>query len=247
MSTNANAIGKESSETAQRKRKRKHSQGTSTPEKYEKHINPQQNKKQKSIKAKKSKSKSNGGHGVLSGLTLAVSTLDKGAQHANNDDSYKSVCAFISEKSGAELSNQISKKVFAVICNPSAVSQATQKVRKAVKKGAHIIDVQWVRDCVEDGEKLDFEGYMLDKMLPESARQQAVENNNNEKIASSVDQREITSSSVCREASKAISYVKTIQLDCCCVCHENGTLDCPWCTECNVTLARLQKDNGADE
>ena len=152
-----------------RKRKRQTTPNTSySAEENTKHPTKRQQKKEKS-KGKKSTSR-NGG--VLSGLTLAVSTLDKGVQHANNDDSYKSVCTFISENSGAEVSNQISKKVFAVICNPSAVSQATQKVRKAVKKGVHIIDVQWVRDCVEEGEKLNFKDYILDEMEPESARRQ---------------------------------------------------------------------------
>ena len=29
-----------------------------------------------------------------------------------------------------------------------------------------------------------------------------------------------------------------VQLDCCCVCHENGDDNCHWCTECNINLAK---------
>ena len=63
----------------------------------------------------------------------------------------------------------------------------------------HNIDVQWVRDCVEEGEKLNFKDYMLDEMVPESVRQQQAagkkKKRKNEVAAP------ITSSSVCIEAS----------------------------------------------
>ena len=37
-------------------------------------------------------------------------------------------------------------------------------------------------------------------------------------------------------------WSEAVELDCCCVCHENGDLECPWCTgetECNLTKKRL--------
>lgn len=31
-------------------------------------------------------------------------------------------------------------------------------------------------------------------------------------------------------------WSKPVPLDCCCVCHENGDNNCPWCSECNINI-----------
>ena len=33
-----------------------------------------------------------------------------------------------------------------------------------------------------------------------------------------------------------------VQLDCCCVCHENGDDNCPWCTDCNINVSKKNKE-----
>lgn len=132
------------------------------------------------------------------------------------------------------------KKVFAVICNQSAVTQLTQRVRKAVKKKhALLIDVEWVRQCKIQCSRVDYEEYLLTELAETN-----IENRNN-KIKSkekskfdghqkSGDNGDVEEKLILPDAG----WTEPIALDCCCVCHETDRDDCKWCVDCSVTLAR---------
>ena len=36
-------------------------------------------------------------------------------------------------------------------------------------------------------------------------------------------------------------WTEPVSLGCCCVCHENGDVDCPWCVECRATNKELAR------
>uniref|UniRef100_A0A7S2A9W8 BRCT domain-containing protein n=1 Tax=Trieres chinensis TaxID=1514140 RepID=A0A7S2A9W8_TRICV len=173
----------------------------------------------------------------LNGLTLAVSTLGTiGEKHSNKSSSYRSIAAECISM-GAVVTGQVHKKVFGVICNSSAVAQLTQRVRKALKKGVWIIDVSWLRECAKAGERVDFRPYLLEDIANETlqAKKNGAERSSTEiEISSEIVQSD--------EALTAVTgWSEPVNLDCCCVCHENGVLDCKWCLSCNITLARRER------
>lgn len=183
----------------------------------------------------------------LKGLILAVSTLDvKGQKHAVSDSSYQAVSSMCQEL-GAKVTGQVHKKVFAVICNQSAVNNLTQRVRKAIKKKhSFLIDVEWIRKCKSEQRKVDYEKYNLTDRA-----ETAMEKRDAKSVKSSLT--DATTTSICEIiydekedeliSKSDIGWSKAVSLDCCCVCHETNRDDCKWCIDCNVTLARKAKLN----
>ena len=125
------------------------------------------------------------------------------------------------------MTGQVHKKVFAVICNRSAVTQLTQRVRKAIKKGfVHLIDVEWIKQCKLEGQCVKHEEFLLTEdaknFIEKRAKIMKAIEANNEPDSSQVDED--------------VGWTEPTSLDCCCVCHEDGRDDCEWCVDCNVTL-----------
>lgn len=130
---------------------------------------------------------------------------------------------------------QVHKKVFGVICNESAVSQLTQRVRKAIKKKhCLLIDVKWIKQCQEQNCRIDHKNYLLTELAEKTIE-------NKSKSAEVKPRSEI----ICHECNDDdvlllqtdIGWSEPVSLDCCCVCHETNRDDCKWCEDCNVTLA----------
>ena len=113
---------------------------------------------------------------VLKGMILAVSTLDvKGESHSNSESSYKAV-ADCCRKLGASVTGQLHRRVSYLICNETAVTNATQRVRKAVKKKVALVDVAWIRKCQANEELVAVDPYRLDNLaieVIESRRKEA--------------------------------------------------------------------------
>ena len=159
----------------------------------------------------------------LNGITIAISTLNTGTQHEKKEDSYKYIVNEC-KAAGACVSGQVGKKVFAVVCNRSAVLQCTQRVRKAVKKNVMLVDIEWVRQSVIHGKRLDCDDYLLDDLA-------------NEAVLSRKDDTPTTAGSgndvidIVEDvnAIPASAWSEPVSYGCCCVCHENGDKNCKWC------------------
>lgn len=179
--------------------------------------------------------------GILSGMLIAVSTLQTAKTEETEettsssspcDVSYRTVTEAC-RNAGATVSSQIHKKVKCVLCTKSAIAQATQRVRKAQKKGIPLVDVAWLYECLKMKEKLPFDSYLLDyptaithheedqethKKSRDKQKSEDSENNENQ----DVDEKDIPDS----------GWSSPVDVGCCCVCHENGDTNCSWCTDC---------------
>ena len=201
---------------------------------------------------------------VLSGMILAVSTLQNepllGSENGTNKSSsvpterakidttpsdssrrcelppqqlsYKTVTNYCYQ-AGATVSSQVHKKVQCVLCTPAAVIQATQRVRKAQKKSIPLVDVAWLWSCLQQSKRLDFDAYLLDyptKVPPPTTTSKSDDSNSSNGISSG----EVHVESVdVREIPEDAGWSEAVDVGCCCVCHENGDTDCPWCVNCN--------------
>ena len=183
----------------------------------------------------------------LNGLVLSVSTLDvKGERHSDSGTSYRIVredCIAL----GASVTAQVHKKVFAVICNQSAINNLTQRVRKGLKRKALLIDVEWIRQCKVQCSRVCYNKYLLNDMavkVLDGKQSTKDERRIKKKIDETIDPL---------DSDEAIMRMNTgwsepISLSCCCVCHETNRDDCKWCVACPVTLARkARKDNLCQE
>uniref|UniRef100_A0A7S4N7H1 BRCT domain-containing protein n=1 Tax=Odontella aurita TaxID=265563 RepID=A0A7S4N7H1_9STRA len=187
----------------------------------------------------------------LNGLTVAVSTLDiRGSRHTSDLDSYRHVTSECLS-AGASVTSQVHKRVYAVICNKSAVSQLTQRVRKALKRNILLIDTRWLRECVERGERVDHDAFLLNEMAEEAVRNRhscVVSNGvdvDNENTIKGDGYQGIVDNEKEFCIKDCAGWTEPKNLDCCCVCHENGNLNCEWCTSCNVTLARKKNETSS--
>ena len=225
------------------KRKKAHSPSPVLPVKHGRH--------KKLKRSRSSTSTTNGSTtkkktSILSGVTIAVSTLqndggdndnsknstptkmtkqDTHSSHEQQQHSYKAVTD-LCRTAGATVSSQVHKKVKCVLCTPAAVAQATQRVRKARKKSIPLVDVAWLFACLKQSKQLEFDAYVLDypEQLPPT-KSTGSTNNDGEIHVECVDARDIPEDA---------GWTEAVNVGCCCVCHENGDTDCPWCTSCNV-------------
>lgn len=165
----------------------------------------------------------------LNGLTLAVSTLDGGEKHVDAESSYSSVSAECTT-AGATVTGQVHKRVYAVICNRSAVEQSTQRVRKALKRKIPLVDVSWVRHCVSAGVRVGHKEFLLNELGLQVA--------NSKKIADGEGEGNLTEGGSRVDWDPNNGWSEPAVLGCCCVCHENGDRDCPWCAECGVKMVK---------
>lgn len=118
------------------------------------------------------------------------------------------------------------------------MNNLTQRVRQALKRHVDIIDVCWVKDCVERGKRVDVEKYLLNEMAGELMSEKEKEKADTKTNIANATMKTGYESDIPDENNAGWS--SPVQLDCCCVCHENGDDNCPWCTECNINLAKNQ-------
>ena len=208
---------------------------------------------------------------VLNGLTLAISTLEcKQSHNANDNDNdndndsnsnsnskidnkkeeitYKKACG-IAEELGAVTTAQVHNRVFAVICNKSAIQQSTQRVRKALKKCIPLIDIQWLLKCQETRQRVAHEDYLLTneanlvvvrrEKIAKDALVARISNSNSNHNSNEVDVEDESDDEI---LNASIGWSEPVSLDCCCVCHDDDRDDCKWCSgeeKCNVILKKF--------
>jgi hypothetical protein len=169
----------------------------------------------------------------LNGMTLSVSTLEeKGPSGSEAGVSFKEVSQMCRDL-GADVSNQICKRVQVLICTRSAVEHATQRVRKAFKKSIPLVDSAWLKKCQLEKARVDFEPYLLEKEATES-----IDNYKKALEKSDVKKRSRSTDDIDKEENEELpdrGWSEPASLGCCCVCHEQGTADdCEWCVDCKA-------------
>lgn len=208
------------------------------------------NKKRKRSKNKETRKKDNagdilersGGTGqkhILNGLTLAVTTLDK-KREGNSSAAQLSWKNTIDKckQNGASITSQVHKRVHALIVSDAAVQNATQRVRKALKLGTPIVDIGWIDACIKDNNRVDWADYLRN----DEAKKAAGAKKKASADAASGAEGCVVKFDSNNDCNAVSGWSEAVELDCCCVCHENGDLECPWCTgetECNLTKKRL--------
>jgi hypothetical protein len=161
----------------------------------------------------------------LKGVKLSVSTLKDGSNTKSGDEAttaaegpsgYQEVCQ-ICKDLGAQVTNQVSKRIQLLLCTKSAVGKSTQRVRKALKRKIPIVDVAWLESCRLEGVSVDKGPFLLDEQAKESL---AVRDKNVDDV---VEQAEVDPDA---------GWTEGVSFGCSCVCHENGVeKDCPWCSK----------------
>lgn len=175
----------------------------------------------------------------LKDLILAISTHDgaenEGQSTSTRDVSYNSV-AKLCREAGATVTGQVHKRVCFLICTPSSVRKATQRVRKAIKKGIRLIDVTWVQRCLEENQKVDHVQFCLDHLFEPTTRQSSDQEKTDTGIS---DELHVSKAQAPLEHEEGWS--EPVDLGCCCVCHENGADDCEWCVDCSISKQERRK------
>jgi len=164
----------------------------------------------------------------LAGVTISVSTLSDNTKSSTEttSNSYNDVCKLCREL-GADVIELVCKRVNVLVCSEAAVRQATQRVRKAIKRNKPLVSVTWLEQCRKLGRKVDFEEYRLDKKAKDA-------------IQNRMDRLRTEENNFDEDNFEAIpdsGWSEPKDLGCCCVCHENGTTaDCPWCVNCPLNV-----------
>lgn len=168
---------------------------------------------------------------ILSGFTLAISTLDvKGKKHSHQENSYKCISK-VAKRLGAKVTGQVHKRISALVCTPTSLQNATQRVRKARQHNIPLVDVMWLHQCEKRRALIEWKDYELknDDLLDSSENKTAIC-----RAISVIDDVNLDTNETIPEAG----WSEGVELGCCCVCHENGDEDCPWCVNCSVNAAK---------
>ena len=179
----------------------------------------------------------------LKGMILSVSTLKDGivtssknsttsTRDDNNDDDdavrpesstssggYQDVCQMCHEL-GAQVTNQVSKRVHMLLCTTSAVEKSTQRVRKAFKRKIPIVDVAWLEACQTKGRLVDMKPFCLDMQAKAAIdiREKNLDDDGEPHVEASTNPN--------------AGWTEGVSFGCSCICHENGSeKDCPWCSK----------------
>lgn len=145
----------------------------------------------------------------LTGKVIAVSTLTQGDSSVDSSSNIIALC----KSAGAQYTAQVHRKVYCLVATPSAVKGATQRVRKAWKRRIPVVAIDWLKQCIETGKLIPVDDFRME------------------------DQRTSKSSDTPAASDSNMDVVleeRTVELGCCCVCHETGATDCEWCTDCVV-------------
>jgi hypothetical protein len=180
---------------------------------------------------------------IFNGLVVALSALeskhdpkDEVATAVVNDtvddpyQNYKMLKQLL-QMLGATISPQVHKRVHYLISTDSAVKNLTQRVRQAIKRKVDVVDVAWVKECREKGKRVNVDKYLCNELVECLVAEKETRGRGSKKFCTSSDVVQVDGA----------GWSTPVDLDCCCVCHENGDDDCPWCTDCNITLARKVK------
>lgn len=144
----------------------------------------------------------------LAGKVIAVSTLTQGDSSADSSGTIITLC----KSAGAQYTAQVHRKVYCLVASSSAVKGATQRVRKAWKRKIPVVSIDWIKQCAQTGKLLDMDDFRMQ-----------------EKKSSN------TSAPVTSNNADVVLEERTVELGCCCVCHESDDMaDCEWCTDCVV-------------
>lgn len=170
---------------------------------------------------------------LFNGLTMSISTLESKETQVESGQSMKSVKQTLISQ-GAMIAPQVHKRVRCIICTPQAIENLTQRVRQALKRGVDIVDIKWLNDSVRQGKRLEVDGYLRND-LARALMAEKKEQDDIRQRANNIDEVHIPDHATG-------GWSEPIELDCCCVCHENGDFNCPWCTnpDCNV-YSRMRK------
>ena len=189
---------------------------------------------------------------LFNGLILAISTLESKQTNTTSSSTTTIKDSSINNKTlkqtlishGATISPQVHKKVHYLIATDSAIQNLTQRVRQAYKRNVDIVNVNWIDECIKKNTtkkctRVDVEAYLCNELVKtligEKEREKKKQKSNGGDDGNTSD--------IPNEDNNGWST--PIELDCCCVCHENGDDNCLWCTgpenTCNLTLARLAK------
>jgi hypothetical protein len=165
----------------------------------------------------------------LAGKVIAVTTLADSSTDScpENFTNVMNLC----KEAGAKPSNQVHKKTFCLVASESAVAGETQRVRKAWKKGIPVVDVAWVRLCVEDGSLRPFGEFLVG---PDSSKRKTKVGKGVTKPATKDRDTSVKDDA---DPLREAGWSKSVDLGCCCSCHETGVTDCEWCVECSVNTA----------
>lgn len=127
--------------------------------------------------------------------------------------SYKELAA-LCHSAGAEVTSMVHKRVFCLIVTDAAAVQHTQRIRKAQKYGIPIVSVTWLAECLSQHQIIPFQRFEFEP----SGRAPDI-------VSAAVKPTKSESSAEMSE--------RTVELGCCCLCHEHGTSDtCEWCVDC---------------
>ena len=94
--------------------------------------------------------------------------------------------------------------------------------------------ILWIEACIKDGSRVDWTEYLRNGEANEAAE--------SKKRSVGGDGCDVKFDISTDDANATSGWSEPVELDCCCVCHENGDKKCPWCTgetECNLTKKRL--------
>ncbi|KAL7467208.1 hypothetical protein ACHAXS_007456 [Conticribra weissflogii] len=195
-----------------------------------------------------------------------------------NYQNYKTLTQILTQTLGAHspISPQVHKRIHCLIATTPAIRNLTQRVRQAHKRNVDIVHVDWVRECLECGKRLDYrcgnggvnggerEGHLWNDRVGELIREkEELKNLEAEDRKTKKSQKNDERESLDREpkchgnyddlAEEVIvmegndddnaGWSTPIQLDCCCVCHENGDDNCPWCLDCNINATKEKQNN----
>lgn len=177
----------------------------------------------------------------LTGKILAVSTLMEGSSTVERKDSRNKESSTITEsyanvtalcrQAGATVSSQVHKSVFAVVATKSAVEGETQRVRKAWRKNISVLRVEWVQECRRTNKFQPLQDYLILPKPTGGASQKSQEYQKKSLVEKNDESKEETSIEVKIYEG---SLSETVELGCCCVCHDTDKTDCPWCADCSV-------------
>jgi hypothetical protein len=198
-------------------------------------------RKRKHSSIGETKSQKSTDRAIFNGLMLAISTLESKTNQDTTEEevdyynNFKTLSNIL-KTNGATISPQVHKRVNYLVCTEQALNNLTQRVRQALKRNVDIIDVDWVKTCVVERRRIDANEYLLNDLAKELMDTKEKEKANCKNNASEVIHKDGYESDLPDE--NAAGWSEPIELDCCCVCHENGDENCPWCTECNINLAK---------
>lgn len=174
----------------------------------------------------------------LSGLLIAVSSAMMNSMEQKNHHEYTyNDIVNLCDTAGAKVTPQVHKKVSCVVATDSAVSSKSQRVRKAWSKGIPVVRVQWLADCIQNKQRLPMDQYhtkpnldhpkhcsvqSFDRQVHECDKKHSVKDT----LLAALDASKLSESSYPAE--------RTMDLGCCCACHDSGATDCPWCVTCSA-------------